>query len=411
MESNARTSDPTRSMLVVADADSYLKWAVTRAREAQASWDVELVLVDSAVTPSAEQIAAAVDGRWHEVPTPMSFADLERRLVSSPPDAVLLACRGPLIELVVGTLSRAGGTQPVIASGIPGIWMPPTALGLRLRSGTDVMVVHSRRERRAAAELTGEGASPREFALASVGTATTPVAPAPLRSVIFASQALVPAAAEHREAIVKALATVAHAHPELSVVIKERGRAGEEQTHRDRQPFPQILDSVPDRPANLVVGYGPMADYLEPGAALLTVSSTAVLEAVARGVPALCLDDFGISVENINVVFEGSGLLGSLDDLERLDFRLPHPGWLDDNYFHDPAANDWLEVVERLADSGERAASAGRRGGARGRIDAVRRAARRWTALGSRDEWWRLPVTWTAAAVGVGLRVVRRHRP
>ncbi|MFW7415400.1 DUF6716 putative glycosyltransferase [Demequina sp. SO4-18] len=419
MEPNPHSPRSGRRLLVVADADSYLKWAVTRAREAQGSWDVELVLVDSAVTPSKEQVEAAVGGRWL-APEPMSFADLERRLASDPPDSLLLACRGPLIELVVGTLSRARGASPVTVSGIPGIWMPPTALGVRLRTGTDLMVVHSRRERRAAAALARTEGGPREFALAGLanlaGLAGLDGAPdtagrAPLTTIVFAPQALVPVAAKHREAIVTALARVARAHPELTVVIKERGRAGEEQTHRDRQPFPRILDSLEDAPGNLVVGYGPMSDYLEPGTALVTVSSTAVLEAIASGVPALCLDDFGVDVENINLVFEGSGLLGSLDDLERLDFRLPRAEWLDDNYFHDPAANDWLEALARVVDAGEWASTGGPQRGGQGGLDAVRRTARRRMALASRDTWWRRPVTWTAAAVGVGLRAWDRHRP
>ena len=49
----------------------------------------------------------------------------------------------------------------------------------------------------------------------------------------------------------------------------------------------------------------------ETTANVLQQLDTAVLEALAHGVPALVLDDFGVDAEHINVVFEGSGLLGA----------------------------------------------------------------------------------------------------
>lgn len=394
-------------MWVLADADSYLKWGVTRALEAQESWDVRLVIVDSAVTPSSEQVSAAVDGRWPEAPEVVSFSDVQRQLVADPPEALLLACRGPLVELVVRVLSQEVARPPVTVCGIPGIWMPPTALGLRLRQGVDVMVVHSQRERRAAAELSQTTGGPSGYALASLGPVLAEPYREPVQTVVFASQALVPVTVEQRQAMVTALVTVARAHPEVAVVIKERGRQGEEQTHRDIRPYPQILEALGGGPENLTVGYGPMRDYLEPGAALVTVSSTAVLEAIASGIPALCLDDFGVSVENINVVFEGSGLSGSFDDLERLDFRWPRDEWVRDNYFHEPAANDWLRALEDAADGSARAC----RADGQGDRGALHRAARRRTALGSRDVWWRRPATWIAAAIVAGWQIVVGRRP
>ena len=49
--------------------------------------------------------------------------------------------------------------------------------------------------------------------------------------------------------------------------------------------------------------------------ALVTVSSTAVLEAIASGVPALVIDEFGVAPKLINTVFDGSGLLGGAEAL------------------------------------------------------------------------------------------------
>jgi hypothetical protein len=83
---------------------------------------------------------------------------------------------------------------------------------------------------------------------------------------------------------------------------------------------------------------------------LATISSTALLEAVAQGVPCLAIDDFGVGERQINTVLVGSGLLGSTDRLVAGAFRHPAPEWLADNYLHDPAENTWIAAVEELLD-------------------------------------------------------------
>ena len=66
-----------------------------------------------------------------------------------------------------------------------------------------------------------------------------------------------------------------------------------------------------------------MAEHLERAAALVTVSSTAVLEAVASGVPAVVIDEFGVAPKLINTVFEGSGLFGGAEAVAGWDARHP----------------------------------------------------------------------------------------
>ena len=84
-----------------------------------------------------------------------------------------------------------------------------------------------------------------------------------------------------------------------------------------------------------------MAEHLERAAALVTVSSTAVLEAIASGVPAVVIDEFGVSPKLINTVFEGSGLFGGAEAVAGWDARHPSAEWLDDNYFHGREHDDW----------------------------------------------------------------------
>jgi hypothetical protein len=166
------------------------------------------------------------------------------------------------------------------------------------------------------------------------------------RPLVFAAQAKVPAEREQRTEILRALA-------ETGVgVVKLRAVGDEEQTHRETWPYPALWDELVGR--GVVRGDevrfvgGPMREALDGAAGLVTVSSTAALEAMALGLPVLVLSDFGISAELINQVFENSGCLGTLADLRA--GRLPHPDprWLASNYFHPAPDNDWLVRLQRL---------------------------------------------------------------
>ncbi|SEJ59299.1 DUF6716 putative glycosyltransferase [Demequina mangrovi] len=339
-----------RRFLVVADSDSYLKWGVTRALEAPADWDTSVVVVRNAVTPSPAQRVAAVHGRLAEdALSEMSFRALVELLAEDPPDVLLLACRGPLIEtLLADELHGLPGATVVIA-GIPGIWMPPTELGVRLRRSVDMLVVHSEREREAVEAMLPKGRL-RAVGLASLVRAEQTLGNAERPRIVFAPQALVPTTLEEREQLFAGLVDLAAGRPDVDVVIKLRGTRDEAQTHKEFASFPEIAERWRggDLPANLVFAYGPLQDFLGDCEGFVTVSSTAVLEAVRAGVPSLCLDDFGVSTEEINVVFEGSRLFGSLDDLRAGRFATPDHKWRERNYFHPPESDDWIAQVDAL---------------------------------------------------------------
>jgi hypothetical protein len=97
-----------------------------------------------------------------------------------------------------------------------------------------------------------------------------------------------------------------------------------------------------------------MSTALDHAEGLVTVSSTAAIEAIARGVPVIALDTFGVSEKLINTVFEGSGLFGGEADVVARRFRHPDPTWLDDNYFHPGDEDDWVRQVAALAEARRR---------------------------------------------------------
>jgi hypothetical protein len=384
------------TLLVVADTDSYVKWGAALASQLpQDAWRVRVVVLATPAQPSARQLRVALAGSRF-VPRDVDVVELDAlgELVGGlRPEAVLLALRGPLVRVVVPVVGD-GPDRPVLVSGFPGLTIPAEPKAVVYREQVDLIVLHSRREVRefhanaevlgvpvelglatlpflrtaalqhagaeagAAAGASGGGTAARAATALSGATAgaSGSLAFDPDRTdLVFAAQAKVPSLREDRVRLLGWLADAARRRPQRRVVVKVRARAGEAQTHAESYDFAELLADPSVRaelggtlPPNLVIEDGPMADHLARASALVTVSSTAVLEAIAEGVPALVIDEFGIEPKLINTVFVGSGLLGGAEALVAGAARHPEPDWLDDNYFHGVDADDWLQRLDAL---------------------------------------------------------------
>ena len=349
---------PRRRVIGVVDSDSFVKWGAATLSRAT-GWDVDLVLIESDVSATDRQVDIALlhtafEGRTVRRLSLRGLVDLIR---SEQPDGVFVSTRGPVAEVVISELLALGrSTRPVVLTGLPGISIPAKWKGIFLRAQADVFVLHSHREVAAYRELALTHGVEPAFALATLpfltDTATeSPAEPAPRTRVVFAAQATVPADRGDRLRILSWLRTLANRHRDLDVVIKVRGLAGDPQTHHEHYPFDTLLTGP--TPDNLRVATGSMAVHLGHAAGLVTVSSTAAIEAIAAGVPVILLDDFGVDPALINTVFEGSGLLASKDDLMAARFRHPNPDWLQQNYFHPALEDDWIQRSEEAFAAGD----------------------------------------------------------
>ncbi|MFV0285618.1 MAG: DUF6716 putative glycosyltransferase [Demequina sp.] len=401
---NAATPHRTRA-LVLCDADSYLKWGVSRALDLSAAADVEVVVVRSAVTPSRAQVRDAVAGRWPDVPL-LSLDEVAARLEADAPDVLVLAVRGPLVELVQRTVVARLSKRPVTVSGIPGVWFPPTVRGVDFRRGCDVMVVHAHAEREALTTMVTAGTA---VALASLARAADPVPARGDGAVVFAPQALVPRTRAERARLLEGIVAAAQAHPEVPFIIKVRGEEGEAQTHAEFASYPELAAARPGvLPRNLVFARGPLSDFLGGARALVTVSSTAALESIAADVPTLILDDFGIDEQQLNLVFAASGCTGPMARMVTLDFPRASERWRRSHYVHEPAEDDWVDVVlARVAASAPHPAFMPEPRGLRG---VARRVRLRSQALGAADAPWRRALARVIVAPALAWRavVVRR---
>ncbi len=385
-------------IVAIADADSFVKWSAALIDSA-ADVDPHLVLVQTPLVVSVAQEHAALAGTGirPEAVTRLAYDDLAGWLSTDRPDVVVVGGRGPFVRLVMRQIDRVT-PRPVIVSGLPGMSIPAQRGAALYRRYADLMVVHSRREQRAFAELTDRLGLDMRLSLATLPFARRTRAAEGGTDLVFAAQAIVPHEPAERARLAEILRTAALADPTRRVVVKLRSRPelGEAETHFERT---ELTDLLRDRPDNLVFSHEPMSRALETAEGLVTVSSTAAVEAMAMGVPVIALTTFGVSKTHLNTVFVGSGVQGGADDVIARRFRHPQPGWLADNYFHDPCESTWWTDVERLVEMRRRGVLAPRvvppaRGGA------LHDAWHRKAVLGSED---RTVLGSVALAVGVPL--------
>lgn len=364
-------------VVAIADSDSYLKWSAATLAAMPADWQTEQWVIRSPIAPSSAQVRAATPRPVQSLP----LAEIMIKLFRDPPDVLLLAATGPVVHAVLSyPFLRRQRRRPVLITGLPGISIPASELALRYRSGCDLFLLHSVREVeefRAAADRIGVQIdfglatlpfirqARDEFAAAHPGQRgpgqqngeERSLAPAGSErgTIVFAAQAKVPVERVDREQVLRSLAALPPRH---RVVIKLRATTGEQQTHRERLPYPELWQDLAASdgldPERIRFVGGSMADALADADGFVTVSSTAALEAIGVEVPILILSDFGVSAEAINEVFVGSGCLGTLDDLAAGRLHRPNADWLRSNYFHPQGRTDWVDKIENLAWSRER---------------------------------------------------------
>jgi hypothetical protein len=382
-------------VVALADSDSYLKWGAATLDRVVPDEERHIIVVANPVMPSsAQRDSALATTSWagHDVEVLTADAAVERvRTLGA--DAVLVAMRGPTAALLLAMLAELP-RRPVLWSGIPGIALPARRKALVYRAQADLMIVHSHHERDAFRALDDVEGMHHQFALTTLPFLDR--RPGAGDDIVFAAQALVPATRAQRRHLVASLVATAEANPDRRVVLKVRARAGEKQTHDERWPLESLLPSVV--PHNLLVQSGPMTAVLDRAGGVASVSSTALIEAVARGIPALVLGDYGVGDEQLNGIFETSGLIGSTADLEAAQFFDVDAAWAHRNYMHDAHDDDAHAMLASCVEQHARMPLVTRVPRRSTTGGPLRRAWDRRTALGRHDGR-----PWGAVALAIGV--------
>lgn len=357
---DARTPAPTA--LLVAAFDSQLKWcARIRDELVGRGFRCRAVVPDSRSALSETQIA---DAGFVEV-APLSWPDLMDAVTEA--EVVVCALSGPLTQtLLIDLAERLEGSTrpgPVVVTGWVGVIIEKITAGYLDRSGSDLIAVNSTRDLDHF-QHTARLLSLPEANLLLAGLpflSGTPAPPRPTcRRVLFADQPTVPSSPAERLFVYQRLIDYAVAHPDRDVVLKPRHRIGEDTYHRMRH-HPETLLAGAEFPPNFSIDYTPISEQLPTVDLLITVSSTACLEALDHGSRVALVLDLGVHERYGNHVFLDSGLLRTWQQMIADDIGDPEPDWLSSFFFAGPARTGSGHSTETIVDRIEKLLATGER--------------------------------------------------
>ena len=348
-----------RTALLIAAFDSQLKWCAG-IRDELAARDVvcRVVVPDTRSALSDDQIRDAGFATVDRLP----WADVVMACLTA--DVVVSSLAGPLtrrLTLDLAAASTPDAVGPVLVSGWVGIIIEKITAGYLDRAGTDVVAVNSVGDlehfRRTGSAL---GIPTDHLVLSGLpflSSEPRPTRGGPVRTVLYADQPTVPAGREERAYVYRRLVEHARRHPDREVLLKPRHRPGEDTFHRMAHHPADLLGPDP-LPANFRLEYSPISELLPRVDLLLTMSSTACLEAIDHGCGVALVLDLGVQERHGNHVFLDSGLLRTFDQIDAGDIGRPSAALLD-SWFGDrdrPSAVVVVDRVEELLASGLRPA-------------------------------------------------------
>lgn len=353
-------------ILVVADADSRLKWS-SRAADALkdvGETDVDVVVVDSSNALSDRQIAeVSPTGHARRLPfEDVLSLDLLHYDVIIPQTSASRIWR-IRHEMHHQCLQRQPAKRPVFVCGYQGAIIMFHLEGLLWRIGSDVICVNTEEDDDLFRGRLSELGYDTEV-LTRVGflTADLPaiqgVREGPIESILFAVQAMIPARVEERRYILRRLVEYAQRHPDRRVKVKLRALPDESTPHPERHHYFRLYEKEGHPPGLVEFVYGTMTQALAETDVCITVSSTAAVESFAYGVRTLILTDFGVGESVGNHYFLGSGCLGSFDDLLKDDVGFVRPEWLERHGLSERDSAENLatrvqQLLDQQRDSGE----------------------------------------------------------
>ncbi|WP_031506326.1 DUF6716 putative glycosyltransferase [Streptomyces megasporus] len=318
---------------MLADSDTRWKWGALTAHRIVPGAPVDGLLLRGRATPTARQLdeVGVRAASLREVTAAEFLGSVDRDAY----DVVVLACVGGTVQAMLhGLAHHLNGRErrPVTVTGYVGVVYEKLADGLLLRHGADVVLANSAHDaERFRAVYEGVGAdadSVVECALPFLGGAPYEASTERPHTVVFAVQPSVPASRADREYLLRRAAEHARRHPDREVLIKLRSKPGEHTTHIEEQPYQKLAARLPGGlPANCRLVYGHMGEVLDRTDLLVTVSSTAALEALHRGIPTAILTDLGVREALGNHHFLGSGCLASWDQLDEGLLPRPDAAW------------------------------------------------------------------------------------
>lgn len=214
----------------------------------------------------------------------------------------------------------AGDARPLVATIYPGIIFRHHIDGFSARMPADLVILNSRKDQRLYRDLANTlGRPDNSFDLGPV-TAIGKRGNEPLalrNQVVFFDQPSVPRTPDEKAYLFGELLKLADRFPDHEFCVKLRINPKEQTLHKGGQGALRIFEEC-NRRANgmrLKLVEGPPREVIGRAKLCLSVSSTALVEALACGCPAVAITDFGIDDEYGGSYFIGSGIASPLAGL------------------------------------------------------------------------------------------------
>lgn len=227
--------------------------------------------------------------------------------------------------------------RPVLFTGFNGLILDKFEEGVAWRAGYDIVVVPGPRDVKAFAASFGQTRiGGQRIVACGLGHAQV-VDRAPAsggrRKLVFAEQSVIPSGRADRIWLVTQLCRLARENPGWDVVVKVRVGPGDRTFHQVRSHLGDLLFAADPVPPNFSISSGSLARELVDADLMMTVSSTAVFEALKSGIPVVTVSDLGFNATLGTTVFVNSGLMMPLSGITSLDALEPRPAnraWLDE---------------------------------------------------------------------------------
>jgi len=320
------------SIAFVAAHDSEFKWChATSRRFEQAGWDVSFHTVMSDFKATPEQVRnSGLDFSALRILTMT-----EALQAWSTENAVVFVTNGDLCEKYLLALRQATSsstTRPIMIAAYCGVVVTNHLAGYLARASADIVCANSPYDAALFSAAAAELKLPEKQILLT-GLSILPEVIKPMRTgkidtIIYADQAAIPPSPNDRFYIYQSLAEYARRHPERTVLVKPRFRPGETSYKKATYSPEEFFAQTRKIPTNLKITYEPIVHLLPKIDLLITISSTAALEAICEGCRVAIVADIGLKEAFGSPMFVGSGLLRTFAQISDDDLGSASREWL-----------------------------------------------------------------------------------
>ncbi len=355
------------SLLVIASHDSQLKVASHVARQfVENGWDLVVRVPLVRGHRIRDQQVEEFSGFSKFVYCNANTSEMLEGFLGF--DAVLVILEGQRFQEVSYKFFKDvsalhGVSRPVLVTGFVGVGLFDTAIGYQRRLLSDVLFLNARKDLDDCVSICRE-LGVNHGGLVVSGLPFLGKLPEnagrkrEINGVLFAGQPDVPSRIIERLYLLEQMIEYARCFPYRNVYFKPRHRPTERSLHRTDYHYQTLLEAffkAKDIPENFHLAYGSIDGYLEKCQILVTVSSTAVLEALEREMSAVVICDLGISEDYGNNFFMGSGLLSTFEALLSDEIPSVDLNWLNHHVeTHGAAARAVFEATLRAIETNSR---------------------------------------------------------